>query len=479
MRPASAAVVVSVALAAAAVAGPALADALVLKDGRRVEGDIEFAAGTARAGDARVRLAEIASVEGGPPRLRAALLVDAFLREKDDARAEAIARSIAALSLPAADLASAVREGRTGELPPPGVVTRETIVRLDRSVATVHVVVPASAPRGGELAPLLVAMHGTSGNGADVARFYRDLAERHGLVVACPTATFNRDKGWGATDAERSLPLSLVRELLIEWPIDPDRVYSTGWSMGGHATWDVALHAPDRFAALMPVIGGPFFRYWPILGNLLGTPIHDIQGADDDPDLVAAQRQGVERLRALGHRDLVYDEVPGRGHEFFDDRIPAALESVVSKRREPYPRKVRLATINEKFLGNAWVEIEKLAAEAWLPGRPLHLKSAAPKDEAKKQKVFREAMEAQAGRIEASVESPTRIVVKTRGVESYSLLLSDELVALDKDITVVTNGNRSFQGKPARDPLVLLRRLRENGDRSRLVAAEIRGLRGK
>ena len=37
---------------------------------------------------------------------------------------------------------------------------------------------------------------------------------------------------------------------------DPARTYATGMSMGGYGTWEVALAAPERFAALVPVCGG-------------------------------------------------------------------------------------------------------------------------------------------------------------------------------------------------------------------------------
>ncbi len=466
-------------LAAAALAlltpgAGAATDVLILKDGRRLEGEITVSGPSrVRTGGAEIRLSEIASAEGGPARLRAALLLDAFLKEADDARAEALAAAIVALDLEPAEFAACAREDRATELPPPGIVERRVVVRHDRTEAAAHVVVPASAPRDGALAPLVVALHGTGGNGADVARFYAPLAERFGVVVACPTATFNRESGWGATDAERSLPRSLVRDLLAEMPIDPDRVYATGWSMGGHASWDLGLHDPSLFAALMPIVGGPFFRYYPLLSNLVSTPIYDIQGADDDPDLVAAQRLGVARLKALGARELVYRELEGRGHEFFDDLVPAGLEWLLAKKRDPLPKKIRFTTIHERSLSSAWVRIETLASDAWLPSRPLKVRTRAPKDEDAKQRMFREAMEAQAARIEASIDSPSRISVKTRGIDSYSLLLLDGLLDFDRDLWVNTNGRRSYSGRPQRDPRLLLRTLRATADRARLVWAEV------
>ena len=36
---------------------------------------------------------------------------------------------------------------------------------------------------------------------------------------------------------------------------DPDRIYLTGHSMGGHGTWHLAANDPDRWAAIAPSAG--------------------------------------------------------------------------------------------------------------------------------------------------------------------------------------------------------------------------------
>ncbi len=57
-----------------------------------------------------------------------------------------------------------------------------------------------------------------------------------------------------------SVPMCLAVEILnqtIEWyPVDTSRIYVTGLSMGGFATWDIITRFPDRFAAAIPVCGG-------------------------------------------------------------------------------------------------------------------------------------------------------------------------------------------------------------------------------
>ena len=61
--------------------------------------------------------------------------------------------------------------------------------------------------------------------------------------------------------------LTLLDQLLEEFPVDQRRIYLTGLSMGGYGAWSLALACPERFAAVAPVCGGG-----DILPVLLGDP---------------------------------------------------------------------------------------------------------------------------------------------------------------------------------------------------------------
>ena len=50
--------------------------------------------------------------------------------------------------------------------------------------------------------------------------------------------------------------VGLLEAVGKEFPIDPKRVYVTGVSMGGSATWDLVSRRPELFAAAVPVCGG-------------------------------------------------------------------------------------------------------------------------------------------------------------------------------------------------------------------------------
>ncbi len=67
------------------------------------------------------------------------------------------------------------------------------------------------------------------------------------IAPQCP------DKKYWACFTESLLAfLDYICETL---PVDEDRIYLTGLSMGGTGTWMLAMAAPERFAAIAPICG--------------------------------------------------------------------------------------------------------------------------------------------------------------------------------------------------------------------------------
>jgi len=118
--------------------------------------------------------------------------------------------------------------------------------------------------------PLVVAMHGCSQGAADMADLteWNRLGEQYGFYVIYPeqatknnvsrcfnwfqSGDINRDEG-----EARSIR-SMVDHMLLNYPIDPQRVFVTGLSAGAAMTTVMLACYPEKFAAGAVHAGGPY-----------------------------------------------------------------------------------------------------------------------------------------------------------------------------------------------------------------------------
>jgi predicted peptidase len=144
--------------------------------------------------------------------------------------------------------------------------------------------------------PLVVFLHGAGECGDDnraqlkwaVQSFAsKRVMKNYRPVVIAPQLPCSED--WDNLDfqalASRSEPsryMKVVRELIdatiAAVPIDNQRIYITGVSMGGFGTFDAMLRYPDLFAAALPVCGA-----WDPSDakEIAHIPLWIVQGAND------------------------------------------------------------------------------------------------------------------------------------------------------------------------------------------------------
>ena len=127
--------------------------------------------------------------------------------------------------------------------------------------------------------PLVLFLHGAGERGSDV----EEVARRGppGLVAGGKAFPFvlvspqcELHQRWNP-----SVLLPLVDHVAQSYHIDPDRVYVTGYSMGGAGTWDLAVAAPERFAAIAPLARGGDESQ---AERLMDLPIWAFHGAVDE-----------------------------------------------------------------------------------------------------------------------------------------------------------------------------------------------------
>ncbi|MFP4157194.1 MAG: immunoglobulin domain-containing protein, partial [Opitutales bacterium] len=118
--------------------------------------------------------------------------------------------------------------------------------------------------------------------------------------------------------------MELVDQLMDDERIDTDRIYSTGFSMGGATTWTILFERPDLLSAAAPFAGGPggndltrtvaeaaLFKDTAIWSGI-GT--HDFIGASWGSLGALNYRMMYDKVRQAGHGAIRHWEIPDMDH---------------------------------------------------------------------------------------------------------------------------------------------------------------------
>ncbi|MCG3120640.1 MAG: hypothetical protein ALAOOOJD_03421 [bacterium] len=153
----------------------------------------------------------------------------------------------------------------------------------------------------------------------------------------------------------------MLADVKQRFPIDEDRVYLTGLSMGGGGTLWLGLSRPDIWAALAPVCPAPPDGTDELAPNALNIPLHFFHGAADPVVNPAGVREWVKRLQESGAK-VEYTEYPGVGHNSWENayRDEAVLTWFSQFRRSRFPERVRFATSRYKYNRAYWLQIDAL-----------------------------------------------------------------------------------------------------------------------
>ena len=105
---------------------------------------------------------------------------------------------------------------------------------------------------------------------------------------------------------------ALLDEVIATNKVDPDRVYVTGLSLGGGATWHLVAAYPERFAAAAPVCGWkPVVTTAPKIKNIAFWIFH---GDKDKAVPLAHSQRMVDALKPL-NAEVKFTVYPGVGHD--------------------------------------------------------------------------------------------------------------------------------------------------------------------
>ncbi len=302
--------------------------------------------------------------------------------------------------------------------------------------------------------PLIFAMHGgppgsaaQARSGAErMLRVWSSAAEDAGWIVAAPALTPSVTAG---ARTEERLPYELfhpeqaravIAALRARYRINPDRMVSTGISLGSNYSIAFGTSHPDWFSAIVPVSTEGDSREL-LLRNLKTVPVYVLAGSQDKNIRgIGGPRALRDILSSFGY-DLTYREFGDRAHEGFQEHYDDVLRWLETRPRRAYPREV----------------IRVPSAAITSISRRLHW------IEADTRQAF----------IRAAIVGPSRVDITARWARLIKIYLHDQLVNLDQPVEIRVNGASAFSAKVSRSALTALSGARVRGDERLIDAAEV------
>ena len=348
--------------------------------------------------------------------VRYALRYNEFFKEDEVAKARLLLQHG---EQRAADLA----EGRAPWTTATGLVVRGYISKIDRSVQPYGLVVPASySPTAPHRWRLDTWFHGRNETLSEV-NFLADREKNVGewsprdtIVLHLYGRFCNASRFAGEVDLFEAL--DAVKQ---QYPIDENRIFDRGFSMGGASAWDMGTHYAGMFAAVQPGAGfsetieylklkltgdaappwweQKLFHLYDATGyavNLYNTATIAYNG-EIDPQKQAADKMesamaeaGLRMIRIVG---------PQTAHKYHPDskiEIARMLDGIAERGRDPYPREIKFTTWTLAYNRMKWVTIDAMG-QHW--------------DRA---------------RLNAAISSESAVAVQTANVTAFSLEMGRE-----------------------------------------------------
>lgn len=126
-----------------------------------------------------------------------------------------------------------------------------------------------------------------------------------------------------------STALQLVDSLKQALPVDTNRIYAIGFSMGASTANNAIVARPGLFAASLLISGIPMLEN---TEALIHTSLWLVHGNDDTENHIQGDRSLYEKMHFYKHPDIAFWEIEGLQHETYPllyttDMVPAWLFS--------------------------------------------------------------------------------------------------------------------------------------------------------
>jgi predicted esterase len=296
-----------------------------------------------------------------------------LLIETDDIKSEKLLTRIISESPNWQEVAAFI-QNQIYDVPPETGVCIQSDIQCADGVDRPFVTFIPSGYNASETTPLLVYLHGGVSRedliedpmGYATENYFLQLAEKAGWLVVFP---FGQSGATWWDDVGMQMIFSCIRKTKIQFNVDDDRIWMTGFSDGASASYLFSMLHPTPFAAFVPLNGhmgvGSLDGKLPLyVSNMSVTPLYVIN-TDIDPLYPGdAMRPMVDMARANG-ADILYREYHGIGHDF--DYWPAESSKIryflERHPRNPFPSRLLWKTALPEFGRCHWLSIDRITAD--------------------------------------------------------------------------------------------------------------------
>ncbi|MBI4712520.1 MAG: hypothetical protein HY762_04350 [Planctomycetes bacterium] len=305
--------------------------------------------------------------------------------------------------------------------------------------------------------PLVIALHGGSHDMNNALRQWSFAIPAPSITI-CPQGLKKADPWWASDPAAELYVMSIFNEVKRSYPIDTNRVYIIGFSMGGWGAFCIGGHRADLFAGLAAGAGGLLHRgdfktlipgYIP---NLRHTAVYAYFGAADREFTTSGQtvKSAIESLDRLskeeGDYPHIYKEFPGVEHKVIPEEHNNILKWLFTHKRNPYPQKITWEAPDPRY-----------------PGGPIfyYIKLYPPQ---------------MGTTVKVTIKSNNSIEL-TATPESLqgvlTVFLNDKMVNLQDPLQVILNGKKVFSSRVDYSLSALLETIDAKGDLEMYFTAKI------
>ena len=147
----------------------------------------------------------------------------------------------------------------------------------------------------GSKRPLIISCHGMNQSAQyqwDMLKDAKTLADKEKFIIVLPEGI---NSGWDISgDRDINLIKDLIAQMKKDFDIDENRVYLSGFSMGGMLTYHAMNKIPDVIAAFAPISGYPMWGF--TYTGKRAIPVIHHHGTGDDVCVYSNVQRNIDEL---------------------------------------------------------------------------------------------------------------------------------------------------------------------------------------